>query len=93
MPKTRPVTAKQILEMIRSQHHRCAISGRELTPETASLDHIHPLSRGGSHEPSNLCIVEHLVNSAKGTMTLEEFVALCRDVTHHQSNIAQAANA
>ena len=87
MPKKTPVTAKQIMEMIQRQRHRCAISGRELTPETASLDHIQPLSRGGTHETSNLCIVEHLVNSAKGTMTLKEFVSMCRDVTEHQSRI------
>ena len=84
MPKSRPVTSSAILEMVGSQHHRCAISGRELTPETASLDHLLPLSRGGTHEPDNLCIVEHLVNTAKGTMTLDEFVSMCRDVAAHQ---------
>lgn len=88
MPKNPPVTAKQILRMIQNQNHRCAISGRELTPETASLDHIYPLSRGGTHDVSNLCVVEHLVNSAKGTMTIDEFIAMCCDVADYQARKA-----
>lgn len=55
-----------------------------------AMDDIIPLSRGGSHEIDNLWVVEHLVNSAKGTMTVDEFIAMCRDVTSHQ-NLADSA--
>ncbi len=75
------VTAGRILELIERQNYRCAISGRELTPETASLDHKIPLSKGGDHSLANIWIVHVHVNSAKGTMTIEEFVAMCKDVT------------
>jgi 5-methylcytosine-specific restriction endonuclease McrA len=79
------VTAKQILSLIERQDFRCALSGRTLTPETASLDHIVPLSRNGSHELSNLWVVDHLVNAAKGSLTVEEFVGLCREIAAYQS--------
>lgn len=78
------ITAKQVLELVKRQRFRCAISGRELTPETASLDHIVPLARGGPHAIENVWVVDHQVNSAKGTLSLDEFVALCRDVVAHQ---------
>ena len=84
MGKLATVTAKAILNLVERQNYRCAISGRELTPQTASLDHILPLARGGEHGIHNLWAVHHQINTAKGTMTLDEFVAMCRDVVRHQ---------
>ena len=84
MAKKKTITAKQVLELVKQQGYRCPISNRELTPETASLDHIVPLGRGGDHDIGNVWIVHHEVNSAKGTLTLEEFVRLCREVVKHQ---------
>lgn len=82
MPAT--VTARQLQQLLEKQEYRCAISGRQLSPETASLDHIVPLSRGGAHDVSNLWIVDHQVNLAKATLTHDEFLALCREVVRHQ---------
>ncbi len=88
MPARVTVTAKMIMELIESQGFRCALSNRELTPETASLDHVIPLSRGGTHDIANLCVVDQQVNAAKGTLTVGEFVALCHDVAaHHQQQV------
>ena len=84
MPTPATVTAKMIMQMIENQQFRCALSGRALTPESASLDHIVPLARNGTHDLSNLCVVDQQVNAAKGTMTVDEFVALCREVAAHQ---------
>lgn len=78
------ITAKRVLALIERQRFRCAISGRELTPETASLDHIVPLARGGKHELENVWAVDYQVNMAKGALSVEEFVALCREIVHHQ---------
>jgi CRISPR/Cas system Type II protein with McrA/HNH and RuvC-like nuclease domain len=77
------ITGKQIMSMIKEQKFRCALTGRELTPETASADHIMPLSRDGDHSISNIWIVHHRVNTAKGTMTMEEFIEMCREVVSH----------
>lgn len=72
------------MDLVRRQHFKCAISGRTLTPETASLDHIVPLAAGGGHAIENVWVVDHQVNTAKGTLSFEEFVAMCRDVVAHQ---------
>jgi len=79
------VTAKRLLELLNQQNFTCPVSGRTLTPETASLDHIVPLSRGGEHSISNVWIVDQQINHAKGTLLLEEFIALCRCIVSHQS--------
>jgi 5-methylcytosine-specific restriction endonuclease McrA len=80
MSKPERIRASQILELVERQGYRCALTGRNLTPETASIDHRIPLGAGGRHEIGNLWIVEYVVNLAKGTMSVEEFVAMCRDV-------------
>ena len=88
MPKHTSVSPKQILQLIEQQNYRCALSGRELTPETASLDHVLPLSRGGIHDICNVQVLDFRVNTAKGTMTVAEFVALCVDVARHAESPA-----
>ena len=95
MGEIRTISARQVIERVKQQDFRCAISGRMLTPETASLDHILPLSRGGEHSFENVWVVDHQINIAKGTMTLEEFVNMCRQVTQYQDgrrNIATASS-
>lgn len=86
MQRPPTVTATEILKLIERQQFRCAVSGRELTPASASLDHIVPLSRGGSHRIENLWVVDQQVNAAKGTLTVEELLQLCSDVIRHQQN-------
>jgi 5-methylcytosine-specific restriction endonuclease McrA len=74
---------KQLLELLERQGYRCALTGEELTPSTASLDHCVPVSRGGTHGIDNVQIVTQKVNAAKNTMTNEEFIAVCRAVASH----------
>lgn len=56
------------------------MSGRELTPETASIDHCTPMSKGGKHLMSNIQILHRDINQAKSTMSMDEFVSMCREV-------------
>jgi CRISPR/Cas system Type II protein with McrA/HNH and RuvC-like nuclease domain len=88
MQKAATVKASEIHEKLRQQNFRCAYSGTELTPETASLDHILPVSKGGDHNINNISIVHAKVNIAKGSMTLEEFIQLCREVVTHTDSLA-----
>ncbi|WP_439624097.1 HNH endonuclease [Gemmata sp.] len=74
------IKASELMKLLERQDFRCAYTGRSLSPETASVDHITPISRGGLNELSNLAIVHMDVNTAKSSMTLEEFVAVCREV-------------
>jgi hypothetical protein len=71
------ITTKQILSLIEKQNYRCALTGWQLTPETASIDHIVPLSKGGDHAVENAQIIDWRVNQAKGTLSNEEFYELC----------------
>lgn len=79
------VTRKQLMDLLQEQNYRCALTGVELTPETASVDHKIPLQQGGNHSIANLHIVEHRINWAKGTMTVEEFLEMCRRVVEYQN--------
>lgn len=74
------VNPQAILQLLEHQSYRCALTGRALTPETASLDHIVPVCRGGDHRIENTQVLERSVNRAKGTLTNDEFIALCGEV-------------
>ena len=71
------------MTLLIEQDYKCALTGRLLTPEVASADHIVPVSVGGWHDVRNIQIIHADVNAAKGTMLLEDFVSLCREVAAH----------
>lgn len=77
------ITKRSLIDLLERQEFCCALTGRILTPETASADHIVPLSRGGKHVIGNVQIIHNDVNRAKGTMTLDEFALMCREVVEH----------
>ena len=56
------------------------MTGRELVPAVASVDHMEPIARGGSNAIDNVCILHSDVNRAKGTQTIGEFIQMCREV-------------
>jgi len=84
------ITERGIRRLLQKQGFRCALTGRELTTKTASLDHMQPLGRGGEHSIGNVQLVHSQVNAAKGTMTTEEFVALCHEVVRHAETKPEA---
>lgn len=51
---------------------RCQYTGRELTRDRWSLDHVVPLSRGGSNTPDNVVLCDKDVNNKKGNKTPQE---------------------
>ena len=85
---TRPtgrVTTANVMQLLEYQQFRCALTGRKLEPDTASLDHILPVRSGGEHVIENSQVLHKDVNRAKTTMTSEEFIQLCREVVVHSS--------
>ena len=61
----------------------CYLTGKSINlknPKSYSLDHIMPVSQGGTNELNNLEITCARANSAKADMTLQEFYKLCEDV-------------
>ena len=82
-PADRPsgrVTTANVLQLLEYQRYRCALTGRELEPTTASLDHIVPVRSGGEHAIENTQVLHKDVNRAKSTMTNEQFIQLCCEV-------------
>ena len=69
-----------LLNLLEQQNHRCGLTGRELTPENCELDHIEPLMSGGEDDIDNIQLLCSVVNAAKGTMALGDFIQMCRDV-------------
>jgi 5-methylcytosine-specific restriction endonuclease McrA len=83
MPRDGIASMTDLRSLLESQRYRCALTGRELTPETTTLDHKVPVALGGLSTVDNLWFVHFQANSAKGSLTTDEFVKLCRDVVSY----------
>jgi hypothetical protein len=74
-------SSQQLLRLLEKQGHRCALSGVKLTPETAELDHIVPLAKGGSNAISNVQWLHKRINRMKGSMKQDDFIDMCSKVS------------
>jgi hypothetical protein len=72
-----------LVALIEEQEYRCKLSGMELTPEIAALDHIVPVSKGGQHCVGNVAWVHQEINRMKGQLSVDEFVSLCLKVVQY----------
>lgn len=86
------VSTAAIMRLIESQGYKCALSGVDLTPKDATLDHKIPLAREGAHTMENAQVLHADVNRAKGMMTNEEFIAMCSRIAAHSSGNAALIN-
>lgn len=77
------ISRKNLLRLIDLQEFQCALTGVELTPDDATVDHRVALKNGGAHNMSNLQAVHEAVNVMKGTMDEDEFVYWCCRVADH----------
>lgn len=86
--KERTVNVSALLALLDSQGHRCALSGRELTPQNLTLDHINPFAQSDDHTLDNVHLVTGEVNLARGSLSTGDFIRLCRDVarTHPEGS-------
>jgi len=85
------ITAGNLYELLERQHYTCVLSGRQLEPDTAALDHVVPLSRGGKHELPNVQWLDKEINQMKGQNTNDEFIALCNIVVERAKSRGQIA--
>lgn len=77
--------ANDLYKLAKDQEFRCALSGLPLEPSDAALDHIVPVSKGGTDDIGNLQWVHSVINKMKGSLDNDEFVAMCRKVSQWQS--------
>lgn len=69
---------KVVRAMLGDQSFKCYLTGVNLTPETAALDHIIPVSKGGHPtDARNGGFLHSVVNKMKGSMDLDEFMQWC----------------
>jgi hypothetical protein len=84
------VTTDQLLELLKKQNHRCALSGQQMTcirgqgpvATNASLDRI---AAGGPYTIDNIQLVCHAINVARRNLPISEFIDMCRAVTEHNN--------
>jgi 5-methylcytosine-specific restriction endonuclease McrA len=74
-------------KLAKKQKLICAISGRKLTTENISVDHVVPLSKGGSTKIDNMQLVDYHANLAKFTFTMSELYTLCEDILKYRSQL------
>ena len=63
----------------------CYLTGRniDITVDDYHFDHIVPLSKGGTCELSNLGVTCPEANLSKTNLTVDEYLALCKEVLEH----------
>jgi len=71
-----------ILKVLQYQEYCCALTGVQLTPETATVDHIIPIKLGGKNCVDNIQIVTPEANRIKGTLTMDELLAMCKMIVN-----------
>lgn len=73
-------------ELLERQNNTCPYTGMHLTPEVnCSLDHILPVSRfvDSRTQIENVEWVHSLINTMKGSLTKDEFIAVCRLIVEY----------
>lgn len=81
-----PVSVGNVLRLLEQQDYRCALTGRKLTPQTTAIDHMIPIRSGGEHTIENAQVLHKDVNRAKGSLTTEDFVAMCCEIVNWSSS-------
>ena len=75
------LSVKQKMRIIEKFGGKCAACGKDglmvfadILEKCAAIDHIIPLSRGGTNDESNLQLLCRSCNASKGSMTMDEFM-------------------
>lgn len=70
------ITVRRKWWLARGQGWSCFYCLTPLTILTAELEHMFPVSRGGTDDPENLCLSCSWCNNDKGSMTVAEYITL-----------------
>jgi 5-methylcytosine-specific restriction endonuclease McrA len=73
----------QFWSIAKRQKLICPLTGRYLNGDIMSIDHKIPISKGGTHEISNLQFVHVEVNYAKRNLLQMNFIKLCKEVAEY----------
>ena len=78
--QTHSLTFQQVWGVAKKQRLICVKTGRKLTPDNISLDHIVPLARGGLNVIENVQLIVCAVNVMKRAMLEDEFMSIIREL-------------
>lgn len=75
-------TYKEAIEHLGGIETKCYLTGKEINLETDDycLDHIIPVTKGGSNELNNMGITIPEANASKSDLSLSEYLDLCKTV-------------
>lgn len=74
-------TEEEVIDLWNRQSGKCALSGTDLVPGVnAELDHITPISIGGTHSISNLRFINSSLNKFKWKMDDKQFASVILSV-------------
>lgn len=83
--KQSKITSVDLWRLAHKQKMICPLSGRRLTNESISVDHIIHRSNGGKADLTNLRLVAKEINLARHILNDEQFIQMCKDVTEYNS--------
>ncbi|CAJ1611451.1 HNH endonuclease [Clostridium perfringens] len=75
MARSYTFAERNIMREVRESQNICCYCGKELVPEERTVDHIHPINRGGETVLENLAVCCQRCNFEKQDMTLQEYIA------------------
>jgi 5-methylcytosine-specific restriction endonuclease McrA len=83
-----PYTYKDVFDKI-GENPTCYLTGEPinlLNTESYNLDHIIPVSQGGTNDLSNLQICLKSANQAKGDLSVKDLISLCKKIINNKKN-------
>ncbi|WP_061221723.1 HNH endonuclease [Leptospira borgpetersenii] len=78
--------AENFYKLLNQQKGKCYLTGRELYPVDALVEHIVPLRKGGEHEFKNTCLIISPLSKLKRYYTEEEIVHISADIIKNKGN-------
>lgn len=91
LTKAQVASVRETISLFKDvQAGACNLTGEILDEHNAECDHKIPVSRGGPSTIDNLQWITGEVHAAKGRMTNEEFIEMCRKVVAHADRAIDA---
>lgn len=83
MPQRRQFTDYEKKTIYAKSNGKCAICGKPVMYKKMTIDHIVPISQGGTNDFSNLQLACHSCNRLKNNFMEEDFYGLMAKILRH----------
>lgn len=72
-----------LLGIAKKQRLLCPFTGIKFTSDNISVDHIVPLSKGGSNHVDNIRLVHNMVNRMRLEYSDDDFIQMCHKISDY----------